>query len=318
MRTNNVQRKCDQEENVEDDDEELSLGDLPITLINMTTQDQLRKEDSLGDNETQEEFYFLISKEQEMCAADDVFFQGQILPLSSKACLLAKYNDDKGNHQLNHSDLIRFKSLDISLSEIQSNSSPSKSVRSHNSSRSTSSTTTTTTPRISISNSKTKNQFYTHPSPKSQLKKAPPNQTSGGKSSSTRKYLRIGVIPTPEIRLKDLKIRSTTTTTTTKPFVARTHKKCEGQNSNNSRESVKKSNKTGHQVDNNKHHGFKKFVHKGGGLFRSGCKCSVETVRSSIVKIKGGTKNANVTESTQQHTKKEEVVELKKRKHGDK
>ncbi|CAL0313435.1 unnamed protein product [Lupinus luteus] len=267
---------CLQEENLEDDDEELSLCDLPITLINITTQDQLKKEDSLGDNETQEEFYFLISKEQEMCDADDVFFQGQILPLSSKACLLAKYNDDTGNHQLNHSDLIRFKSLDLSLSEIQSNSSRSSSITSHKLSRSTSSTTTTTIPRISISNSKTINQFHTHPSPKPQLKKSPPNQRSGRKSSSTRKYLRIGVIPTPEMRLKDLKVRSTTTTTV-KPFLTSVDKNREGHNSNNSRKSVTKSNKSSHHVDNNKDDCFKKFVHKGGSLLRSGCKCSVET-----------------------------------------
>ncbi|KAE9597675.1 hypothetical protein Lal_00041582 [Lupinus albus] len=297
------------EENVEDDDEELSLCDLPITLINIKTQDQIRKEDSFCDNETQEEFYFLISKEQEMCDADDVFFQGQILPLcsslSSKACLLTKYNDHKGNHQLNHSDLIRFKSLDLSHSEIQCNSSsPSNSVTSHNS----------TTPRISISNSETKNQFHTHPSPKPQLKKPPLSKTNGRKSSSSsHRCLRIGVIPTPDIRLEDLKIHSASATTI-KPSLTSTDKNCE---SHNSRKSVKKSKKTHHHVDNNKHHGFKNFVHKGGGLFKSGCKCSVGTVCSSIVKIKGGTKSVNITKSTQ-HNMKEKVVELKKEKHGAK
>lgn len=323
MATNSVQGKRDQveeenEEKEEEEEEALSLCDLPITLINHKDQDQSTKEDSPHINETQEEFDFrswggLFSKEPEMCAADDVFFQGQILPLrfsfSSDSGLITKRNQ-----VINH----------ISEGEFfQSNSSRSSSVRSQNSSSSstTSSTTTntTTTPRR-ISIPRIRNQFHTHPSPKPQLRRiSGPRQTStlssnqGRKSSSTWEFFRLGVVPAPEIALQDLKLRSSNSNSNS------ANKNCVSRNSSNSssssistKKSVKiMSNKsTHHDGDkNNNHHVFKQLMR--------GCKCSVETVGSDIVMIKGGTKSTKKKESTQHAVKEEEkgVVELKKQKH---
>ncbi|KAK7250944.1 hypothetical protein RIF29_33738 [Crotalaria pallida] len=333
-----VKEEQEEEEDEDEEEEALSLCDLPnpITLLNIKDQDQ--DSSHVNYETTQEEFDFsswngLFPKEQEMCAADDVFFQGQMLPLHHSF----KSNSGsltKGNNHHNHSQsIIRSESLGrVSMSESRSNSSSrSSSVRSQNSSSSTISTTTTTR-RISISKHRIQNQFHTHPSPKPQLKiSGPMTRTSGRKSSSSSsawEIFRIGVVPTPELGLQDLKIRSITTTmtaTTTKPFLCGGDKNDVSirdnsgiSNSTSTKKSVKMmSNKTHHHhkdksKSNNHHHVFKQFM--------SGCKCSVETVPSDIGMIKkGGTKRANKTESTTQHAPKEKVVvELKKQKHRQK
>lgn len=325
---NGVQGKQDQEEEEKQEEEEeeeaLSLCDLPITLINRKDQDQLTKQASPHINE---EFDFrswgsgLFSNEPEMCAADDVFFQGQILPLrfsfSSESGLITKR--DYGNNQvINHNSESEF---------FQSNSSRSSSVRSQNSSSSSSTSSTTTntptTPRISKPRI-IRNQFHTHPSPKPQLRISGPRQTStlssnqGRKSSSAWEFFRLGVVPAPEIALQDLKLRSSSNSSSA-------NKNCVSRNSSNSSSSSSKSTKksvvkimsnksTHHDGDkNNNHH----HVFKGGGLLMRGCRCSVESVvGSDIVMIKGGTKSTKKKESTQHAVKEEKgVVELKKQKH---
>ncbi|XP_019420486.1 PREDICTED: rho GTPase-activating protein gacK-like [Lupinus angustifolius] len=354
MATNIVQGKWDHVK--EEEEESLLLCDVPITMINKKDQEKLRKEDSSYYlNEAQEEFDFLFFKEQQMCDADDVFFQGQILPLCpsfrSEYGLLIKHDDHhKGNHQLNHSQSI---SSNKSL-EFQSNSSSrSSSVRSQNSScsSSTSSTSTTistinTTPRISISKPIIQNQFHTRPSPKPQLRKSQQKQTSGRKSSLSWEFFRIGLVPMHEIGLRDLKVHSTITTT--KPFFSNPNKNCSNPSmncrnpnmncsnpnkscsnpnknhvscNNSTRKNVKMGNKVydhqHHHGDENNYDVLKQFVYKGSGLFMSGCKCSIETVALENVMIKCGTKSGNKTQSTK-HAKKEKVVDLKKQKNREK
>lgn len=263
--TNTVQEKWDAHS---EEEETLSLCDLPINR-----EDQPKKQDTNLD-EKQEEFNFhswhgLFSQEPEMCIADEVFFQGQILPLrhsfSSEAGLLTTgfhHDGKKFNRGKSSSE-----SLDLD------HSSRSSSLRSQNSS-STSSSTNSTTPITSKPKIRNRNQFHTYPSPKPQLKLPIPKQTSFGnqtRKSSLWEIFRLGVVPTPEIGLQDLKVRN---------------KNCVSRNSSSS--SSNNSGKT-----NN--HFFKQFVGKGGGLL-SGCDCSIETVM-----IKGGTKSTNMTESTTAH-----------------
>lgn len=305
----------------EDDEEALSLCDLPINL-----EDQPRNQEHSCPNEaTQEEFNFRswgapFSKEHEMCVADEVFFKGQILPLrvsfSSEAGLLATAT---GSQQHHHGKQFikesRFESLDLR----SNSSSRSSSLRSQNSSSSTSSTTTTiTTP--TRTKPKIRNQFHTHPSPKPQLRASAPPQLSslsnqGRKSTSSWGIFRLGVVPAPEITgLQDLKVRSTNNA----------NRNCVSRNSSSSssNNSVKASNNKNKSNNNNV---LKQLVGKGGGLL-SGCDCSFETVQpNNMVMIKsdsyssgGGAKSTNKTESTTTHAVKEKVVELKKQKHKQK
>ena len=313
MATNITHAKWEQVAEEEEDEEEveaLSLSDLPLNLIDQ--EDQPRKPDS-HITEAQEEFDFRswggpASKEPEMCAADEVFFQGQILPL----CLSSKTTGSQRYGQQFNRCESRSESLDhCSLSEFQSNSSRSSSIRSQNSSSSTNSTTTTTR---KISKARVQNQF--HPSPKRQLKVTVPRQASSGnqgRKSSAWEFFRLGVVPAPEIGLQDIKVRSTNNAN--KKSVSR------NSSSNSSSEGNFNSNNSttkGVNMSNNFNHNgkskniLKQFANKGGGLF-SGCKCSIETVQSDTVMIRSHTKSSNKTESTA-HAMKEKVPELKRQK----
>lgn len=334
MATNSVQGKWFHQAEEEEDEEEeaLSLCDLPVIHENQPTKEEYH---SRVINETttttqEEEFdfnswgggggLFSNNKEPQMCVADEVFFQGQILPLrlsfSSEAGLLSttglKRSSD-GGKQFNRCG---------SFSEFRSSNSSSRSssLRSQNSSSSTSSTTTTTTtttPIVSKPRVRNQNQFHTHPSPKPQLRSSGPRQNgflgnpSRKSSSSVWEIFRLGVVPAPEIGLQDLKVRSSSSNsassvnnTTTK----KSGKMMSDKNNKNPRHS--------HHGDK-RNHVLKQFVGKGGGLL-SGCDCSIETVQKpdTMVMIKGGTKSTNKAEeksSTTTHAVKEKVlVELKK------
>ncbi|KAL9327613.1 hypothetical protein ACSQ67_002616 [Phaseolus vulgaris] len=303
------QKKLEQlkeEEGEEDEEiEALSLCDLPVNLINDEAQPKPKPKPDSQIIESREDFDFPLwgtplSPESEMCAADEVFFQGQILPLrlSLKRC-------QSRSESLGHG----------SLREFRSNSSRSSSVRSQNST-SSSSSTTTTTPRISKPRAQNQNQnhFHAHPSPQPQLKVTVPRQTSfgnQGRKSSAWDFFRLGVVPAPEIALQDLKVRSNNSVN--KNHIGRNNSSNNSSSSNsnlNANSAVKRS----YSAKGN--HVFKDFVGIGGG-FWSGCKCSVETVQSNMIMIKGSTKSANKTESAT-HAMKEKVVERKKHKQRQK
>ncbi|QCD91384.1 uncharacterized protein LOC114173089 [Vigna unguiculata] len=291
-----MEKKLEQlkeEEEEEEEIEALSLCDLPVNLINDQAQSKPKPDSPIIEKE---DFDFHLwgtpfSSKSEMCAADEVFFEGQILPLSLslKRCQLR-------SESLGHG----------SLREFRSNSSRSSSIRSQNST-SSSSSTTTTTPGISKPRPQNQNQnqnhFHAHPSPQPQLKVTVPRQTSfgnQGRKSSAWDFFRLGVVPAPEIALQDLKVRN-------KNHIVR-------NNSSNSSLSANSAVKRSYSVKGN--HVLKQFVGIGGG-FWSGCKCSVETVQSDITMIKGSTKSANKTESVT-HAMKEKVVERKKQKQRQK
>lgn len=302
MATNSTQEKKlqhlkEEEEDEEEEIEALSLCDLPV----IDQENQSKAKPDSQKIETQEDFDFRLwggpfSTETEMCVADEVFFQGQILPLrySFKRCESMSESLDRG-----------------SLTEFRSNSSRSSSIRSQNSSSSNSSTTTTTS-RISKPRVQQQNHYHTHPSPQPQLKVTLPRQTSCGnhtRKSSAWEFFRLGVVPAPEIALQDLKVRGTNSAN--KNYINRNSSNSSSSNSNVNANSSEKTRYSG-----KKNHVLKKIVGLGGG-FWSGCKCSVETVQSDMVIIKSGTKSANKTESTT-HAMKEKVVERKRQKQRQK
>ncbi|XP_054775948.1 uncharacterized protein LOC129284479 [Prosopis cineraria] len=277
-----------------------SLCDLPVNLIKQ--DERSRKANSQVLNE---EFDFRLRwgpfcKEPEMCAADEVFFQGQILP--------SQLNGQKFNRH-------KSRSLDfldhVSLSESRSNSSRSSSFKSQNSSNSTSSTTILT-PRVS--ESRVKNRFHTCPSPKPQLRVPIPRQASFGnlgRKSSTWDFFRLGVVPVPEIELQDLKVRGTKNT------VSRNGSTSNSRSNSGTTKSGKMSTST-HYRGKSSNHGLKQFLDKGGG-FLSGCKCSVETVPlDTVIIINSRTKSARETESATRAMKEKVAIEFENEKQREK
>ncbi|XP_042059601.1 uncharacterized protein LOC121804126 [Salvia splendens] len=188
-----------------DEDEALSLSDLPLIhqwrkgIENNNSNFHCEK---VG--EDQEFDFCALSMESEMCAADEVFFKGQILPLrhsvSSEKALLQNYDPRRRSCSISRSD-----SMDHYYS------SRSSSISSGTSSSSTSSSATAKynkpklPPRI---------QFHSHPSPSPRLnfpssRYAAVTHRNSVKNSSIWNVLRLGIVtPPPEIAFRDLKARS--------------------------------------------------------------------------------------------------------------
>lgn len=309
MATNIVQEKHNQHEKSQsqEEDETLSLCDLPLSMNNTC-----KEQHSQINETTHEEFNFrswvgLFSTEPEMCVADEIFFQGQILPLSRLS-----FSSEAGLSSNDHGKQFKSKQESLSFTNGCFNEFRSSSSTSQNSTTSTSTSSTTTNPVVSISKisktSKTKirNQFHTHPSPKPQLISSCPRKSiTQSRKSSVWEIFRLGVVPTPEIGLQDLKVRSSN------------HRNCVSRNSSsssnsNSTKSVKMSEK---KNDNGgkSNHVLKHLVGKRGGLL-SGCDCSFETVVINGSGVKSGYK----TESTTKHAVKEKVMEWKKQKQRQK
>ncbi|XVF17566.1 hypothetical protein REPUB_Repub10bG0134400 [Reevesia pubescens] len=332
---------CDDEEKWEADQEEeaLSLCDMPVNLIKEENQVQPRNEED-GESEaikTEQDFNFgplggSLSTEPEMCVADEVFFNGQILPLrlsvSSDSGLTACRQDSQKGQNTSRC-LSRSESLDYgSLSRFTSVSSSSRSSSTRSSHYSTSTRSNSITARNfnSITNSssnskskpiKTRNNFNTHPSPKPQIrlsKTRSVNVSSRNQKSSMWDFFRLGLVQAPELELQDLKVRSNNNNAN-RNSVSR-NSSC---NSSNSSSSTKKSdskivNNNGTEVAKNQHQDLNKgFLEKRSiGLF-SGCKCSVNAVETvplnNIVVIKSN-KNNNEKEKAMSYAAREEKKKL--------
>ncbi|KAJ7944492.1 Membrane-associated kinase regulator protein [Quillaja saponaria] len=283
-------------EQVKQEDEEkeaLSPCNPPVILIK--EEEQTRKADAQV-IENQQEFDFCSwgGPESKMCAADEVFFGGQILPLrlsvSSDGGLLTTGFQDK---RLN---LSRCESMDHgSLSGSRSNSSRSSSIRSQYSSTSTSTNFATR-----ISKPRIGNQFHTYPSPQPQIRVPNIRKVNAGnhsrKSSSAWDFFRIGVVPTPEIGLQDLRIRSSSNRNSV------------------SLNSCSSSSNSGRFKANNttNKHSLKQFLGKSSTGFLKGCKCSIETVPSNVVPIKSNAKSININSEIETHAMKGKVLEPRK------
>ncbi|KAM3363423.1 putative membrane-associated kinase regulator 1 [Capsicum galapagoense] len=176
-------------EDKDDDDEEeeaLSLCDLPNNEENQT-----KKEGSGSTGEVQsEDFDFAccggnLLKESEMCTADEIFYQGQMLPLRHSISLPS---DRRNCHETN-------------------SSSRSSSIRSQRSSSSGSSSNLNT----KYYKPKIRNQFHSHPSPTPQVRfskvNIQSNVNNSGRKSALWSLFRVGLVTPPEIALQDLKKR---------------------------------------------------------------------------------------------------------------
>lgn len=202
-----------EEEEEGDDDEALSLSDLPLIHQWRKGEDDDKNNSPSTREGVQEEFDFCsVSKESEMCAADEVFFQGQILPLRHSV------SSEKG--LLQHYDGRRYRSHSISRSDSMDHyySSRSSSISSGSGSSSSASASAATVATKYKPKLPPRNQFHSHPSPSPRLHF--PSSRHGGatsanprnsiKKSSIWNVLRLGLVSTPpEIAFHDLKTRST-------------------------------------------------------------------------------------------------------------
>ncbi|XP_026396784.1 probable membrane-associated kinase regulator 1 [Papaver somniferum] len=305
-------RKLMEDYNSEHEDEEaLSLCDLPIKQeVNQQSAINSNIKSNKAASEG-EEFEFgscvgSVLTETEICVADDVFFQGQILPLrrhsvSSENGFSLKRQDS--NPSINPS---RSSSLDRSSSGVYTTSSRSSSSKSHNSISSASTSTTTSGHYKPL-----KNIFHSHPSPKPQIWNSSNNSNSirrnvisgrTGKQSTTWGLFRVGLVKTPQIELQDLRLRNY------KSF----NGSCSSSGSSNKSSSLKNISKgtTGNDI------GEKKKMQRFYLGFES-CKCStdaVENIVSSqtvVIKSSSRKKMSNGSELMKEEVimKKEEEVD---------
>ncbi|KAL2528368.1 hypothetical protein Fot_20969 [Forsythia ovata] len=192
-----------------------------------------------------------------MCAADEVFFKGQILPLRNSV------SSEKG--------ISRCASMDRCYSVgFTSVSSRSSSIRSHQSSSSGSSSSirSNNIPRVP-------NQFHSHPSPTPQVRLSSIKQANvrnSNRKSSLWSIFHVGLVTPPEIALQDLKIR---------------RENSKNNNNFGSRNSTS-SNSTS-DISNGSNKKKKPRLFDKNGVLFGGCKCSanaVDTVSPRVVFIK--------------------------------
>ncbi|KAG9158794.1 hypothetical protein Leryth_013686 [Lithospermum erythrorhizon] len=210
--SNSNQTEVEETENGEQEDEEeaLSLCDLPIKK-----ESRQPKRDSQQENKTfqdNNEFDFCsFSTESEMCSADQVFFQGQILPfrhsISSETGLIS--STSRSSSTTSRRCLSRSESMSsYNSSGFTSRSSSQKSSTTTTSSSTYGGRSSVTTPMYKP---RIHNNFSSHPSPKPQVKisriknQGMPNSNQ---KSTVWSLFRLGIVTTPEIVLEDLKHRS--------------------------------------------------------------------------------------------------------------
>ncbi|KAL4366295.1 hypothetical protein GQ457_05G007590 [Hibiscus cannabinus] len=265
----------------EDEDEEaLSFCDLPVKENN---QIQPRNEEA-GESQaikTQEDFNFgswdnFLSTKPEMCAADEVFFKGRILPfrvsVSSDSGPTGCHSQDnqKKSRCLSRSESTDHSSLSRFLSVTSSSRSSSTGSNHYWTYSSSNSSEVTARNFNSITNSKSepnesRNNLDTHPSPKPQIKLSktrPVNISSRNQTSTMWDFFRLGLVRAPpQLELDYVKIRSNNNSSNRNPV------------SRNSSCSSSKTNSSNiNQLDS-----IKGLLRK--GLF-GGCKYSVNVVET--------------------------------------
>ncbi|XP_057969964.1 uncharacterized protein LOC131159236 [Malania oleifera] len=301
----------------EEEEEALSLCDLPLCLIK--EENQPRKQVDHALDQSQEDFNFGSwlgphLPESDMCAADEVFFRGQILPLrlsvGSEGAFTGVRTGSNPSRSISRSESMGH----ASSGGLTAVSSRSSSTRSHNSSSSSSTTsagaatTTCKLPRV-------RNPFHSHPSPKPQIRI--PNtraQNSGGRCrrSTVWDIFRLGLVQTPEIQLKDLKLRDSTNNS----------RKSFGSSSNSSRNSdLGTTDNGGHNNTNPIRKSlliFNTNSRSGNGFWGGGCTCksSVGAVEipAKIVDVKNGGRSSGRTEMPAAGKEEEEEEEEQREK----
>ncbi|KAK6128711.1 hypothetical protein DH2020_037561 [Rehmannia glutinosa] len=168
---------------LEDDVDALSLCDLPI-IHHQSIKENESDSTPLRSIKTPEDFDFCsVSKHsEEMCAADEVFYQGQILPL--------RRNFSRSISSSESTD--RFSSGGLISSRSSSSGSGSGGGA------------VVAEPKLPL-----RNQFHSHPSPSPKIRSPRSTVRSNNKKSSASwNIFRMGLVsPPPEIAFRDLKNR---------------------------------------------------------------------------------------------------------------
>ncbi|GMH14823.1 hypothetical protein Nepgr_016664 [Nepenthes gracilis] len=253
------------------DEEAISLRDLPISIIDEDNQPTSEKSEA---TEAEEDFDFrslggwINDQDSKMCAADDVFFRGQILPFrysfSSDTGLISSGSDSRNPSW----------SISRSGSATSSRSSSTGSHYSVTSSSSSSSSKAAQKPKI-------RSHFHSYPSPKPQIQASAAHPVAS--SSPSKKYysfpwelVRFGLLRTPEIELQDLKVRraSYSNDSTVTPSSKTSSRTNDLNRSSNIWENFKTHRNTIVTSNSNLNVQREKKYGKKGGIF-NGCKCSV-------------------------------------------
>ncbi|GMI86485.1 hypothetical protein like AT5G67350 [Hibiscus trionum] len=261
----------------EEEEEALSLCDLPVNLIK--EGNQLVQEEDVGLVQTAEDFNFgswggSLSIKPEMCAADEVFFKGQILPLRhsvSSDSGITGFRQDSHNTSV---CLSRSESLDRgSLSRFTIVSTSSSTRSSHYS------TSSSNSMAARMGSTKIRNNFNAYPSPKPHIrlsKTRTPNASSRNQRLSMWEFFRLGLVRAPELELQNLKLRSNNNNGN-RTSVSR-NSSCNSSNSSSSTKKVVVNN-GGAEVAMNQQELNRGFLEKRMGLL-SGCSCSVNAVET--------------------------------------
>ncbi|EXB28737.1 hypothetical protein L484_009423 [Morus notabilis] len=308
----------------EEDAEDVSLCDLPVLSLLKKDQEEKRTQrpddDGGGggnnDNEeaknnvlfeAHEEFAFgsvtggSLSTAAEMCAADEVFFRGQILPLRLSV------SSDAYTTRLDPARDSRSESMDrgsvVGFRSISSRSSSCSSRSTQNSSSVTSGTFITITRIASEPRLRTRNQFGSHPSPKPQIRvssaRGLERVSSAGRKqkSSMWDFFRLGLVRTPDIELQEIKanLRGNSGNKCTNYSVTRSSSV--NNNNNNNNYSTSCGENSNNIAEKQKRRNF-----------LSGCKCSAEAVafNAIVAKSKGNcvaTTNGDVNDGINGTTK---------------
>ncbi|KAL6551764.1 hypothetical protein OROGR_007918 [Orobanche gracilis] len=263
------------QEEEDEDDETLSLSDLPLNH-----KKEKKEEENTHRAVMEHDFDFCcVSKESEMCAADEIFFQGQMLPwrhsVGSEKDLLLQHSGSRSDPRSE------------SMGHFYSGSrglicSRSSSISSHQSSSSGCSIG----PKFSCGPNllSARNQFHSHPSPSPRIHFPSKNHAANArKSSSAWNIFRLGILTTPpEIAFQDLKQR----------FQGNNSTNCRNFGSRNSTDSNSGSITSGSSsiiMSNRKK--------KQRSLLLGGCKCSadaVDVVRARVVIMKRSASDSDV------------------------
>ncbi|GER30950.1 hypothetical protein STAS_06912 [Striga asiatica] len=207
-----LQETAETETEEEYEDETLSFSALPLIPKNTDKEEQICNRAHTED-QIHEDFDFCsVSKESEMCAADEIFFGGQILPLRHSI------SSDRGLLPPQRHHMTRSVSRSESMDHLYCDSaglisSRSSSIGSHQSSSSSGSGSSGGRPEFPPA----RNQFHSYPSPSprihlpSKRRSVGANRRSGSaKRSPAWSIFRLGILaaPPPDIAFQDLKPRA--------------------------------------------------------------------------------------------------------------
>ncbi|KAF7851077.1 hypothetical protein BT93_L4640 [Corymbia citriodora subsp. variegata] len=224
-----------------------------------------------------------VSSEWRMCAADELFFQGQILPLRLSVSSDSFRVDAR--RSVSRSDSMEIGSISTRASSMGSSRSNSIGSSHYSSSSSSRSSSMTNSSRASFNRV---NPFHAHPSPKPQIGPSPGKfRTRSQKSSppsSMWEFLRLGLIRTPDIGLAELKLRKSVVNggADSQCLISR------NSSSSSSDSSINNGGLRGGADIKIKIKSSKNRERFLNGSFLGGCRCSVDAVSSAVFAVKSG------------------------------